>query len=82
MQREEILAKLQVILKENAPEQVDWTTVNDETPIETMGIDSLFLLDLLFDLEDAFGVHIEAKEVVGIKTIGEMVSFLDERIES
>ena len=81
MERNEILEKLQTILKENAPEQVDWATVTEETPIETMGIDSLFMLDLLFDLEDAFGVKIEAKDVVGIKTVGQMVTFLDERVE-
>lgn len=46
---------------------------------ETLGIDSLQALDLLTDLEDAFGVEIPDYELQGVNTLGGLAELIEER---
>ncbi len=79
MEREELFLRIGTVIGESAHEDVDWTTATEETTIESFGFDSLAVLDLLFDLEGEFGVEISAKEILNIRTLGELVTFLEER---
>ena len=80
MKREEIHERLGKVAVDAATEEIDWATVTDATTVESLGFDSLTILDLLYDLQEEFGVEIEAKQVLEIATIGEMVDFLAQRI--
>ncbi len=82
MERERIIAGLGRIMEESATEDVDWSTVTEVTSFDSFGLDSLAVLDLIFDLEQEFGVEIEAEEMMGMKTIGDLVTFLDQRTKS
>lgn len=82
MDRKELFDRIGGVIEESAVEEVDWTQVTEATEIDTFGFDSLSVLDLLFDLEQEFGVEIEAKEILNIKTVGQMITFLGERMSS
>ena len=82
MDRKELFDRIGKVIEESAVEEVDWGEVGEETPIESFGFDSLSVLDLLFALEQEFGVEIEAKEILKIETVGEMITFLGERMSS
>jgi len=79
MDRKEILARLGEVIEESAAEEVDWSGVTEETLIESFGLNSLAVLDLLFDLEEAFGVEVSAEDILKMKTTGEMVSLIVDR---
>lgn len=52
----------------------------DADLFEGLGIDSLAALDLLTDLEEAFGVEIPDYELQGVKTLDGLASLIAERV--
>ena len=78
----EILECLGKVIRESSVEDVDWSKVDENTTIDSLGFDSLAILDLLYDVEQEFGVSIDAKDVVHIRTVGAMASLIDKRIKS
>jgi acyl carrier protein len=50
--------------------------ITPERSLQSLGIDSLAALELLFDLEDEFGINVPADPVV-IETLRDLVAFID-----
>ena len=50
----------------------------DSTIIEDLGADSLDVVDLIMGLEDEFQVEVSDDAVETIKTVGDIVRFLEE----
>ena len=50
-----------------------------DAPLEDLGIDSLGIAELLFNVEDEFGI-ILPPEAVQLPTVGDVVRFIDELI--
>ena len=73
---EEIIRQLRDILEESSTTEPDWDNFGRNSTIESLGLDSLTILDLLYDIEEEIGVHLEAKEVLNITTLGELVDLL------
>jgi len=76
MEPAEIIGKLRQSMKRSSASQVDWDSVTEETAIETLGFDSLSILDLVYDLQQDFGVEFEPEELAGMRTVGQLVDFL------
>lgn len=76
MDRVQILAKLGEVITESSTEDIDWSTVDEQTELESFGFDSLSVLDLLFDIESEFEVQIPAEEILQMSTVGEIVSYI------
>ena len=74
-----ILERLRTILRDNAVEDRDWDQVGAATTFEELGIDSLSILDLLYDVDQEFGIHLEGSDVVDLRTLGEFVDLLNQR---
>lgn len=71
-----VLEKVKVILAEQFDVSEDTITV--ETDIqEDLGADSLDVVDLLMSIEDEFECEIPDEEIENIKTVGELVSFIE-----
>ncbi|MBX2801503.1 MAG: acyl carrier protein [Myxococcales bacterium] len=51
----------------------------DDDLFETLGIDSLQALDLLTDLEGAFGVEVPDYELQGVNTLGGLAQVIGQR---
>jgi acyl carrier protein len=77
--REQIRQRLEGVMEQSSAEEVDWSTVTDQTTIESFGFDSLSVLDLLFDLEQEFSIPIQAEDMLNVKSVGDLVDFLGER---
>ncbi len=71
-----IIHKLREIMETSAAEELDWSNYGPNSTIESLGLDSLTILDLLYDLEQELGVHLEARDITSIRNIGEMASLL------
>ncbi len=72
------LDRLRDVLRESAVEDHDWDAVVAETPIESLGFDSLTILDVLYDVEEEFGIALDPKQVVKTRTVGEIVALLQQ----
>lgn len=71
-----VLEKVKVILAEQF--DVSEGTITVETDIqEDLGADSLDVVDLLMSIEDEFECEIPDEEIENIKTVGELVSFIE-----
>ncbi len=79
MSEEKIIIRLRDIVRDNATEERDWTQMNGETTIKSLGFDSLSILDLLYDVEQEFGIELEATDVVATRTVGDMAELLKQR---
>jgi len=82
MTRAEIIEKLRELMQNSSQVPVDWGTVDEATAIATIGIDSLAILDLIYDLQQAFAIDLEPEELVHVVTVGDLATSLHERLES
>lgn len=48
-----------------------------ETTFESLGADSLDLMDMVMTFEDVFGVEIDTEAIGGLKTIGSVVDYIE-----
>ncbi len=69
-----IIEKLKSIIADHSGEDSENITV--ETTFEELGVDSLTTVEVLMDIEDEFGVTLEASEVG--KTVGDLVRAIEE----
>lgn len=69
-----ILERLQLLLARDY--QLDVATLTPETPFEALGIDSLGMAELLFNLEDEFAIKLPG-EPVPLPTIGDAVRYVE-----
>jgi acyl carrier protein len=80
MEQNEIIGMLKHTMKQSSHEKVDWDTVTAESTIDSLGFDSLSILDLVYDIQTTFHIEFEAEELVGIKTVGELATFLKSKM--
>ena len=60
---------------------VDESSVTMDTRIdEDLGADSLDAVDMLMSLEDEFDVEIPDEEIENIRTVGDLVSYIEEHM--
>ncbi|HKW47821.1 MAG TPA: acyl carrier protein [Gemmatimonadaceae bacterium] len=52
-------------------------TIDEDAPIDQLGIDSLGFLEFLFELEDKFEMPIPQDDVVHVKTLRELATVID-----
>ena len=72
-----VLEKIKAILSDQFDVEEDKITA--ETNIaDDLGSDSLDVVDLLMTLEDEFDVEIPDEEVENIKTVGNLVKYIEE----
>lgn len=57
--------------------KIDPSTVTREASLESLNIDSLMLLDLLFEVEDKLGIRIP-NDIPNPNNIGELLDLVDE----
>ena len=80
MTTEQILEKLRLTMKKSSTvEGVQWDGVGAATPIQTLGFDSLAILDLLYDIQQDFGLDFAPEELGHVKTVGDLASFLQSK---
>jgi acyl carrier protein len=58
---------------------LDPTTLNRETALLDIGLDSLDMVELAMDLEETFGMVIEQSDIAEIKNLGQAVDFVEAR---
>jgi acyl carrier protein len=82
MNRSEILQRLANVIAESAPAPIDAASITEASPLESFGVDSLVLIDLIFDIEQEFGVKLAAEQLTAMRTMGDLVTHLQGRMEA
>ena len=74
-----IVSRLRDVIRESSTEERDWEAIDGDTTFESLEFDSLSILDLLYDTEQKFGISLEAKDIIGVRTVGEIAALLAKR---
>ena len=53
-------------------------SINEDTTFESLGIDSLDIVEMVVDLEDELGIELELNDK--ITTIGELAEFVESKL--
>lgn len=56
---------------------VDVVELTEETTFESLGADSLDLMDMVMSFEDEFKVEIDTEAIGDLKTIGDVVKYIE-----
>lgn len=79
MTKEEIFDKIVSLIKENS--EVVVSGINMDTTFQNdLNLDSMRLIGAIVAVEDAFEVEIPDNKLFHIKTIGDLVGFIDDNI--
>ncbi|NLJ31167.1 MAG: acyl carrier protein [Clostridiales bacterium] len=74
-----VLEKVKAILSEQFDVEEDSITA-DTSIADDLGADSLDVVDLLMSIEDEFEIEIPDEEVDNIKTVGELVKYIENNV--
>lgn len=77
---ETLVKKIEEILAAEFDISIDEMT--DETHIEDINVTSLEFVEMLFKIEQEFGVSIDVMELPELETVGEIKAFLLQRLAS
>ena len=74
-----VFEKVKAILSEQFDVEEDSIT-QETSMVEDLGADSLDVVDLLMSLEDEFEIEVPDEEIENIKTVGELVKYIEENV--
>jgi acyl carrier protein len=57
--------------------KIDVATITGGTRIDEIGLDSLAILDFIYDVEDRFQIQIEIADLVALDRVSDLVSYVD-----
>ena len=78
MAHEEIFDKLKELVVDQLGVEEDEVTM-EATMQDDLGADSLDLVDLVMSVEEEFGVKVADEDLENIKTVGDIVNYIEER---
>lgn len=58
----------------------DPAALPDSQSTDGLGLSSLKLMNLMYDLEEAFGIELDPEEMLGLGTVGEIVAVLRQKV--
>ncbi|MBE6798196.1 MAG: acyl carrier protein [Ruminococcaceae bacterium] len=71
-----VFEKIRAILCEQLELNEDQVTMNSNIA-EDLGADSLDVVDLIMSIEDEFDVEVPDEDIEGIKTVGDVVNYIE-----
>ena len=80
MSNAQTVQRLRSLMERSSEGGVDWDSVIGGTTIESLGFDSLAILDLIYDIQQEFDAEFDAEELVHVNTIDELASFIEQKI--
>lgn len=78
MQRSELLEKFKAAASEIA--EKDFDDLQETSVIVDLGLDSLVVLEVIGELEQAFDVRIPDDKLVGIQTVSQLLDIIEEQL--
>ena len=78
MAKEEIFDKLKELVVDQLGVDEDEVTM-EASMQDDLGADSLDLVDLVMSVEEEFGVKVADEDLENIKTVGDIVNYIEDR---
>ena len=78
--REEIVSRLKGLIDGHSGIEVDVASIVDETRIQDVGFDSISILDFLYEMETEFGLPLDVRDLVDVKTVSDLIDLLQAKL--
>lgn len=61
--------------------EIDASTIgNDALIIDDLGADSIAVMEIVMELEDEYGVEVPTEDVLNLKTVADIVAYIESKI--
>lgn len=78
--REDLVADLKDLLRRIEKIEVDVDSLTERTKIDSVGFDSLSILEFMYEVENHFGVEMEVSELVEMEVLGDLVDHVARKL--
>jgi acyl carrier protein len=80
MTSDEIFARLEPIIKGYLPDDVSETEINRDSDLtKELNINSAHLIDIVLDIEDAFGVEFKNDDLEKLRNLNDVIGLIQEK---
>ena len=77
MNRDQIIATLKDLLRQQKELNADIDSISETTPLDKIGFDSISILDFMYDVEAKFNVQTEIADLVKMEVVKDLIDYLD-----
>lgn len=67
-------------IKTALAERLKVEKIDENAEIKNLGLDSLDVVEMCLDLEDKYGIQFATEELAAFKTIGDLISSIENKI--
>jgi acyl carrier protein len=60
--------------------RVDVSNITDETLLTSLGLDSLDLVEIMLEIEEAAGIEFEDDKIAAVKTVKDVLDAIEEKL--
>ena len=60
--------------------RVDVSKLNETDPLTSLGLDSLDLVEIMLEIEEAVGVEFDGEEIAKLKSLGDVLKAIEEKL--
>lgn len=82
MTHDDIRATALQVLAAQLKLDVDPSTITDDRTTDSLGMSSLKLMNMMYDLEEAFAIELDPEEMLELSTVGEIVATLCRKLDA
>lgn len=80
MTRDQIVAALKDLLRQQKQVKIDADAISLESRLDQIGFDSLSILDFMYDVEDRFRVRMEIADLVRLQHVKDLIEYLEGKL--
>ncbi len=80
MNRDDIRGLLAEIVNSVVTKPIDPAIVQDDIRLQDLGVGSIEASDMIFTVEESFGILFEDQEVFQLQTVGDVLSMVEGKI--
>lgn len=66
-------------IKSIVADKVDVSNLKEDTPLSSLGLDSLDLAEIMISIEESLGVEFSSSEILKLKTLKDVISLVESK---
>ena len=68
------------IVSDVMAKRVDISSITDDTLLTALGLDSLDLVEIMLEIEEAAGIEFEDDKIASVKTVKDVLDAIEEKL--
>ncbi len=69
------------IVSDILAKRVDVSSLKEEDSLKEIGLDSLDLVEVMLEIEDALGIEFDSEEIAGLSTLKSVLDLINSKIK-